>query len=94
MSIVGFRHKGLERLFVKEDTRGVPAALAPKIRRMLFALDNAAEAAEMALYPGWRLHALKGDLSGFWSVTVTGNLRIVFRLEQGEARDVDLVDYH
>lgn len=44
--------------------------------------------------PGWRLHMLKGTLEGFWSVTVTGNWRIIFRLERGDAHDVDLVDYH
>jgi proteic killer suppression protein len=48
----------------------------------------------MARYPGWRLHPLKGDLDGLWSVTVTGNWRIVFRFDNGRAFDVDLVDYH
>jgi proteic killer suppression protein len=44
--------------------------------------------------PGFRLHALKGDLAGRWSVTVSGNWRIVFRFESGDASDVDLIDYH
>jgi proteic killer suppression protein len=44
--------------------------------------------------PGFRLHPLKGDLKGFWSITVSGNWRIIFRFEQGDAFDVDLVDYH
>ena len=44
--------------------------------------------------PGWRLHSLKGDLAGYWSVTVGANWRIIFRFEQGDATDVDLVDYH
>jgi toxin HigB-1 len=48
----------------------------------------------MALFPGWRLHPLTGELRGFWSLTVTGNWRLIFRFEDGEARDVDLVDYH
>jgi toxin HigB-1 len=48
----------------------------------------------MAVYPCWWLHALTGDLAGFWSVTVTGNQRIIFRFEQGRALDVDLIDYH
>jgi proteic killer suppression protein len=48
----------------------------------------------MAVYPGWRLHPLSGDLAGFWSVTVTGNRRIIFRFEQGRALDVDLIDDH
>jgi proteic killer suppression protein len=44
--------------------------------------------------PDWRLHPLKGDLAGYWSITVSANWRIVFRFEQGEATDVDLLDYH
>ena len=47
----------------------------------------------MAL-PGFRLHPLKGKLKGRWSVSVSGNWRIVFRFEKGNAYDVDLVDYH
>jgi toxin HigB-1 len=43
--------------------------------------------------PGWRLHPLRGDLAGYWSITVSANRRIIF-LEQGDATDVDLVDYH
>lgn len=44
--------------------------------------------------PGYRLHPLKGDLKGFWSITISGNWRIVFRFEQNEALEIDLVDYH
>ena len=44
--------------------------------------------------PGWRLHRLSGDLRGFWSVTITGNWRIIFRIHDGDAFDVDLIDYH
>ena len=49
---------------------------------------------EVGLFPGWRLHPLKGDLKGFWSVTITGNWRLIFRFEDGDAFDLDLVDYH
>jgi toxin HigB-1 len=94
MAIRSFRHKGLERLFAEDDVWGIPPALAPKIKRMLLALANAAVISDMALFPGWRLHPLTGDLSGFWSLTVTGNWRIIFRFEDGEADDVDLMDYH
>ena len=44
--------------------------------------------------PGFRLHPLRGEYQGHWSVAVSGNWRIVFRFEAGEAMDVDLVDYH
>jgi toxin HigB-1 len=60
---------------------------------MIARLDQARDSSEMDL-PGWRLHILKGTLEGFWSVTVTGNWRIIFRIEGGDAHDVDLVDYH
>ncbi len=94
MAIENFRHKGLERLFLQDDPRGVPPALAAKIRRVLFALAQATEISDMGLFPGWRLHPLKGDLTGFWSITLTGNWRIIFRFEEAAAHDVDLIDYH
>ncbi|EKE70183.1 plasmid maintenance system killer [Oceanibaculum indicum P24] len=71
----------------------MPPEQADKIERVIARLDQARNASEMDL-PGWRLHALKGTLEGFWSVTVTGNWRIIFRMEGGDAHDVDLVDYH
>jgi proteic killer suppression protein len=94
MAIRNFRHKGLERLFVEDNARGLSPALASKIKRMLFVLANATNVSDMELFPGWRLHSLRGDLRGFWSLTVTGNWRIIFRFENGEVCDVDLVDYH
>ena len=91
--IVGFRHKGLKLLFEKGDRRKVPADRAAKIARILARLEEASEVGDMDL-PGFRLHPLKGDLAGCWSVTVSGNWRIVFRFEGGHAGDVDLIDYH
>jgi toxin HigB-1 len=76
------------------DRRGLPSDIAPKIRRILAVLNRIREPGDMAVYPGWRLHPLSGDLAGFWSVTVTGNRGIIFRFEQGRALDVDLIDYH
>src|SRR5439155_1491441 len=61
MAIRNFRHRGLERLFVHDTPRGVSPAMAPKIKRMLFALAHASEVADMAVFPGWRLHPLRGD---------------------------------
>lgn len=94
MSIRRFRHKGLKRLFETDDRRGVPADQVEKIADVLAALDTAEEPGDMALFPGWRLYPLKGDLKGLWSVTITGNWRIVFRFEKGDIFDVDLTDYH
>lgn len=94
MSIESFQHKGLRRLFEDEDTRGIPAALAQKLKRLLGAMDTAEDVDELGLYPGWRLHPLKGDLKGFWSLTVSGNWRIIFRMTRDKIEDVDLIDYH
>ena len=91
--IVHFRHKGLKRLYERDDRRGLPAAHADRIARILARLDVAAAPQQMDL-PGFRLHPLKGDLAGFWAVSVSGNWRIVFRFDGTDVRDVDLVDYH
>ena len=92
--IKSFKHKGLKRLFERNQSQGVPAAVAQKILDVLAALDTAEEPGDVGLFPGWRLHPLKGDLKGFWSITITGNWRIIFRFESGDAFEVDLVDYH
>lgn len=69
------------------------AQFADKIERILARLVEATEPGHMDL-PGFRLHPLKGDLVGYWSVSVSGNWRIVFRFDGVNVRDVDLVDYH
>jgi proteic killer suppression protein len=94
MPIRRFRHKGLKRLYDTGERRDIPAALAEKIADVLLAIDEAARPGDVELFPGWRLHPLKGDLKGFWSVSVSGNWRVVFRFEKGDAFDVDLIDYH
>ena len=94
MAIEGFRHKGLRRFFERADAGGIPTEPARKIRRLLTLLNAIESPAEFAMFQGLRAHPLKGDLSGFWSVTITGNRRIVFRFEDGRAFDVDLLDYH
>ncbi|MDR3533943.1 MAG: type II toxin-antitoxin system RelE/ParE family toxin [Rhodopila sp.] len=91
--IIRFRHKGLERLFTRGDTSGVNPQLAAKLRRMLDLLDDAADASGMDA-PGYRLHRLRGDRGGQWSATVSANWRLVFEFEDGDATNVDLVDYH
>jgi len=91
--IASFKHRGLKRLYEHDDKRGVSAAHVDKIRRILARLDEAAEVRNMAL-PGFGLHPLKGKLKGFWAVSVSGNWRVVFRFENGNAYDVDLIDYH
>ncbi len=91
--IQNFRHRGLERLYEHGDRRHVLQENIPKIERILARLDVASQPGDMNL-PGYRLHTLSGNLRGHWGVTVTGNWRIVFRFEEGNVWDVDLVDYH
>ena len=91
--IQNFRHKGLKRFFEKEDSSKLPSDMIDRIRLILFALNVAVEIRDMDVAT-WRLHLLKGDLLGFYAVTVRANWRIIFRLENGNAFDVDFVDYH
>ena len=91
--IVSIRHKGLRRLYKNDDPRGLTSEHVQKLRDILARLDAAEIIADMDL-PGFRLHPLKGDLRGFWAVTVRANWRVIFRFGAGDARDVDLIDYH
>ena len=86
--IRSFRHRGLRRLFLRGDRKQVRPDQLNRVEDILARLNVAARAEEMAL-PGYRLHPLKGDLQGFWSVTVSGNWRIVFRFSDGDAYDLD-----
>lgn len=94
MTIRSFRHKGLKRPYAQGDGKALAPDQVGKLTNMLTLLDTAQEPEEMGVYPGWRLHPLRGDMKGSWSLTVTGNWRLVFRMEAGEAYDVDLIDYH
>jgi proteic killer suppression protein len=91
--IRSIRHKGLKRLYEDDDPRGVIAEHVVKLRDILARLDSASTLADMDL-PGFRLHPLKGELKGFWTVTVRANWRVVFRFAEGDVLDVDYVDYH
>ena len=90
---VKIRHKGLRRLYARDDASNVPADFAPRLRRILFRLQESTHPGS-ADAPGFRLHPLKGDRAGQWSVRVSGNWRVVFRFVDGEVVDVDLIDYH
>jgi proteic killer suppression protein len=91
--IRGFRHRGLRRLYQDDDHRELNRQHVERIARILARLDEAQRAADLDL-PGFRLHPLRGDLAGYWSITVRANWRIIFRFAEGEVTDVDLVDYH
>jgi proteic killer suppression protein len=91
--IRSFAHKGLERFFSSGRTSGIQAIHAARLRLILALLDQAGVPADMDA-PGLRLHPLKGKLKGYWAVTVQANWRVVFRLVDGDAWDVEYVDYH
>jgi proteic killer suppression protein len=91
--IESVKHKGLRQLFERDNPRGINAEHLRKIKQILAVLD-AAETIDALRLPTFGLHPLKGDLKGYWAVTIRANWRIIFRFEDGKARDVDLVDYH
>ena len=91
--IVGFRHTGLEALYRTDSARGVQAAHANKLRRILGLLDVAVGPPDMDV-PGFKLHSLKGDLRGHWSVWVNGNWRVTFRFVGADVELVDYQDHH
>jgi proteic killer suppression protein len=88
-----FRHKGLKQLFETGRSRAIAADLARRLVRQLDLLNRAVSPADMSL-PGNRLHELKGERKGTWSVTVSGNWRLTFTFQDSDAHDVDLEDYH
>jgi proteic killer suppression protein len=94
MHIRTFRHKGLRRLHETGDGRGVASTLLTRIVDILGIIEAAPNVTRIATFPGLRVHRLKGDLAAFWSVSVSGNWRIIFRVDAGEAFDLDLLDYH
>ena len=94
MRIGKIRHRGLRRFYEDDDPSGLPDASVPRIRNMLAALVFADSIENLKAMPGWRLHQLTGDRRGQWSLTVTGNWRIVFRIEADEVADLDFEDYH
>jgi proteic killer suppression protein len=91
--IRSIKHKGLQRFYEDDDARGIGGNLRDRMQEILTILDAARNLQEADI-PGYRLHPLSGNLRGFWSMKVSGNWRIIFRFEDGDAVDVDLVDYH
>ena len=91
--IENFRHKGLRRFYEQGDRSKLPSQMTERIAIILAALDVAKSIDDLNR-PSFRLHPLKGELRGFWSITVTANWRIVFRFEDRNVLDVDFMDYH
>ena len=91
--IVSFKHKGLKEFFETGSKRSIQPDQAARLRRILDRLHAAKEIRDMA-YPGANLHLLEPRPHGVWSVSVSGNWRVTFIFAEGEARNVDYVDYH
>ena len=91
--IKSFKHKGLERFYIRGTTAGIQVAHAKRLRLILSNLDQADSPDDMDL-PGLRLHPLRGDKKGVWSVSVSGNWRVTFRFNGRDAEIVNYEDYH
>lgn len=91
--IKSFRHKGLGRFFESGNASGVQANHVKRLRMQLIALDTAQTIDDMDI-PGYRLHPLKGQMLGRWSVTVNGNWLLTFEFRDGNAYILDYEDYH
>ena len=91
--IRSFRHRGLRRLYERDDPSRISADQLDRITLALADLDIASKPGDLDL-PGYRLHPLRGDRQGSWTISISGNWRITFRFQAGDVYDVDLVDYH
>lgn len=91
--IRSFGHRGLKALYDGRTAKRVAPEHLEKLRDILALLDRSRRPDDMNI-PGFRLHPLKGGLAGHWAVWVSGNWRVTFRFEDGDAVDVDYVDYH
>ena len=88
-----FRDKGLLRFWENDDETGIPQVNTKRLSRQLDRLMRAASPQEMGV-PGWVLERLHGDMQGYWSVRITGNWRLIFRFERGQAVGIEVIDYH
>ena len=96
MKIRNFTHKGLKRLYTEDSLQCVPPDTADKLRKMLAYLDNIEVPEDLRALTAWKAHTLTGDRKGTWSLSVTRNRRLTFRIDivEREICDVNLEDYH
>jgi len=87
-------HRGLRRFIVDDDGAGLPPAAVAKLRRMISFLQDMGRESELHDVPTWKAHQLTGDRKGTWSLPVTRNWRLTFRVDEGEIVDLDFEDYH
>jgi proteic killer suppression protein len=96
MKIRNVIHKGLRRFIERDDETGLPAAVAPKVRKIVTFLQSMEHEAELRGVPAWKAHQLTGDRKGTWSLFVTKNWRLTFQIDREEIEiiDLDYEDYH
>jgi toxin HigB-1 len=96
VKIRSFAHKGLKKLYAEDSVKGIPPDSAEKLRKMMAFLDDMQDPEELRALPAWKVHTLTGDRKGTWSLSVTRNRRLTFRIDtaEGEICNVDLEDYH
>ena len=94
MDIVSITHKGLRDYFLTGNAGGLKQQLIPRIRTILFALQAAPDMATIEGPPGWRIHQLKGNRADEWSISISANWRLTFKIEDGAIVDVNVEDYH
>jgi proteic killer suppression protein len=96
MKVRDFTHKGLKRLYTEATAKGVPPDTVDKLRKMFAYLDNMEDPEELRALTAWKAHTLTGDRKGTWSLSVTRNRRLTFRIDavEREVCDVNLEDYH
>ena len=96
MRIRNVLHKGLRRFIEDGDKSGIQAVVAEKLRRMISFLQDMEKETELKAMPGWKAHQLTGGRKGTWSLSVTKNWRLTFRIDQTEIEviDLDYEDYH
>ena len=96
MRIRNVVHKGLRRFIEDDDATGLQAAVVSKVRRIVTFLQDMEREDELRTVPSWKAHQLTGDRKGTWSLFVTKNWRITFRIDQTEIEiiDLDYEDYH
>ena len=96
MRIRNVLHKGLRRFIEADDTSGLQSAVTEKLRRILSFLQDMEREEELRTVPSWKAHQMTGDRKGTWSLFVTKNWRLTFRIDKDEVEiiDLDYEDYH
>lgn len=96
MKIRNVIHRGLRRFIERDDASGLSPSVVEKVRNIVTFLQEMEDARELQDVPSWKVHQLAGDRKGTWSLTVTRNWRITFRIDriEGEIFDLNYEDYH